>query len=150
MSTNYYMKPKLIDEVLNLLKSKSLTSLVEFDLNEEVANQLILELDEKDTYWLHIGKRSGGRKPTFYQSKYWSSVEDIIDFYNKNKDKVSIVDEYGTKLTIEELKENLIYWNKDNPEALTPFDSDSGVGAYWIKNYYKDKDGYIFTTDIFS
>lgn len=150
MSTNYYMKPKLIDEVLDLLKARALNNLVEFDLDEVIANQLIIELDEKDTYWLHIGKRSGGRKPTFYQTKYWSSVEEILDFYNKNKDKVTIIDEYGTELTINELKENLIYWNKDNPEAITPFDEGSGVDVYWIKNYYKDKEGYIFSSDIFS
>lgn len=147
MSTNYYMKPKIIDEIKTDLANKKNSNTLEFE--ENILNEVINGLDS-DVYWLHIGKRSGGRKPTFHKTNYWSSVEEIIDYYDKNKEKVSIVDEYDTELSIEELKENLIDWNKDNKNALTPFDKESGFNDYWLKNYYKDKDGYIFTTDNFS
>ena len=147
MSTNYYMKPKIIQEIQIDLKNKKNNSKLDFEENTlmEIMNYL-----DNDSHLLHIGKRSCGRKPTFHKTNYWSSVEEIIDFYEKNKESVSIVDEYDTELSIEELKENLIDWNKDNKNALTPFDEESGFNEYWLKNYYKDKDGYVFTVDNFS
>lgn len=147
MSTNYYIKPKIIQEIQADLKNKKSNSKLYF---EENAIDKILNYLDNDSLWLHIGKRSGGRKPTFQKNNYWSSVEEIIDFYENNKESVTIVDEYDTELSIDELKENLIDWNKGNPKALTPLDKDSGINDYWRKNYYKDKDGYIFTTDNFS
>lgn len=147
MSTNYYIKPKIIQEIQRDLENKKSNTTIDFE--ESVINNILNYLDS-DSNWLHIGKRSGGSKPTFHKNNYWSSVEEIIDFYEKHKESVSIVDEYDTELSIEELKENLIDWNKRNNKALTPFDDSSGFNDYWRKNYYKDKDGYIFTIDNFS
>lgn len=147
MSTNYYIKPKIIQEIQADLKNKKSNSRLGFE--ESVIDKMLNYLDS-DLHWLHIGKRSGGRKPTFQKNNYWSSVQEIIDFYEQNRESVSIVDEYDIELSIEELKENLIDWNKCNTKALTPFDKNSGIDDYWRKNYYKDKDGYIFTTDDFS
>lgn len=147
MSTNYYLKPKIINKIKKDLENS-------VDAENEVDNLIIEDLFSKldgDTYLLHIGKRSCGNKPTFYKNIYWSSVEEIIDFYDKNKEKVSIIDEYDTELSLDELKDNLINWNKDNKNAKTPFDRDnSGFSEDWLKHYYKDKEGYIFTDYDFS
>lgn len=147
MSTNYYMKPKIMQEIKVNLEKKNNGSMLDFE--EKIIKGIIHYLDD-DSNWLHIGKRSYGWKPTFHKTNYWSSVDEIINFYEINKDYVYIIDEYGKKLSIKELKENLIDWNKDNKNALTPFDKEFSFNEDWLKSYYKDKDGYIFTTDDFS
>lgn len=147
MSTNYYMKSKIIQEIQSDLENKRNNSALDFE--DDILKNIINYLNNDD-HLLHIGKRSCSRKPTFHKNNYWSSVEEIISFYEKNKESVSIVDEYNEELSIEELKKNLIDWNKNNENALTPFDEEYGLNEYWLKNYYKDKDGYVFTTDNFS
>ena len=147
MSTNYYMKPQIMQEIKVNLEKKNNGIMLDFE--ENILKNMIKYLDNENN-WLHIGKCSCGWKPTFHKTNYWSSVEEIIDFYEKNKESVSIVDEYDVELSIEELKENLIDWNKDNKNALTPFDKEFSFNEDWLKSYYKDKDGYIFTTDDFS
>lgn len=150
MSTNYYMKFKIIKEVQANLNDKMNSSTLDFEI--DVLKNITKHLSylDNEAHWLHIGKRSCGWKPTFHKNNYWSSVEEILDFYRKNKESILIIDEYNRELSIEELKENLIDWNKDNKKALTPFDEESQFNEHWLKNYYKDNDGYIFTTDDFS
>lgn len=148
MSINYYMKPKVIEIIKKDIEDKILNSKI--NIEHDILNQ-VLSYIEGDDCLLHIGKSSSGWKPTFHKNNYWSSVEEIIDFYEKNKEKVSIVDEYDKELSIEELEDNLINWNKDNKEALTPFNKEkSGFNDYWLKDYYLDKDGYVFTESNFS
>lgn len=84
---------------------------------------------------LHIGKASVGWKPVFRRTEFYSTVREIKKFYNKNKKYVKIVNEYGDELTWDELKKELIFWNKDN---LNVFVRE----RKWYD--YKDQDGYEF------
>ena len=89
---------------------------------------------------IHIGKRSVGWEPCFEKTKYYSSVEEIREFYKENKDAITIVNEYDEELTFEELEKELINWNKDRKDILLHDD----IGTY------RDKEGYSFIKYVFS
>ena len=44
---------------------------------------------------LHIGKRSCGWRFLFQSNNYWKNTDELIDFYNKNKNFMCIIDEYN-------------------------------------------------------
>lgn len=90
---------------------------------------------------LHIGKRSGGWKPVFHHTEYYSSVNEIIDFYRSCPDVIDIINEYGDILTLDELRSQLIDWNRDNSEAAE---------QELIRDDYKDDEGYLFIKSEFS
>lgn len=124
MSTTYYFKLK--DEYQDQICS--IASFVDRD-------------DISDFFSLKIGRRSYKRLPIFYANKHYKSVSEIKAFYDANSSKMTIVSEYGEELTWEELEDELINWNKDNPEASIPLESDfwftvamDGGGFYFIKD----------------
>lgn len=96
---------------------------------------------------IHIGKRSVGWKPLFKCTEHYSSVDEIISFYNCNKNNLKIEDEYGNDLSLDDLMNGLVLWNKYDNDAkehvLIGVEDLSGC-------YYKDNKGYDFTTDDFN
>jgi len=123
MGTNYYFQSKQYSKILNKLKrmKKECKTLI---FNFELEN-------------LHIGKRSHGWKPCFEKTEYYSSVKEIIEFYEKNKDDLIILDEYGKEFNLEQLKEELFKWNSNGQSHLK-------YGGY------KDLEGYEFIECKFS
>jgi hypothetical protein len=123
MSTNYYFQSKQYSKILNKLKriKKECKALI---FNFELEN-------------LHIGKRSSGWKPCFEKTEYYSSVKEIIEFYEKNKDDLIILDEYGKEFNLEQLKEELFKWCPNGQSHLQ-------YGGY------KDLEGYEFIECKFS
>lgn len=138
MSTNYYLRTKNIFSVKKY-----------FDHYEK----------EKDGYEIHIGKRSGGWEPIFQRhDRAWKSVEEMLQFIKTHKE-FKIYDEYNQKLSIDELKENLVMWGENQKKRMI---NDPVVGEImspinhleYIKRandpydrkelYSKDKNGYTF------
>lgn len=118
-------------------------------------------------YEIHIGKRSCGWRPLFEaHSDAYDSVSGLLDFLRKYQDKVEIYDEYNELHTIEQLKEELINWAKNQERRIIHYDDYIGdIEAPidhvemdrrdnrnpWLKiHYWHDKDGYDFTDRPFS
>jgi hypothetical protein len=115
MSTNYYLVNKeqnrikkqldklILQPEINRLKSKLLSFSHNYDLNIEseinnkintISNELYYGLYEPDK--IHICKMS--RILTWQVNEYYSTIDEFITFYTKNKDKYYIEDEYGQKV----------------------------------------------------
>lgn len=134
MSTNYYFKIKNSDEIKNdirqLLKEKKL----DFILGEKILN---------DEGWIfndeiHIGKNSGGWRPLFEKTEQYSSIKELVQFYEDNKDKLIIMDEYSSEITLEELKDILFIKQGKLHESELCFKT------------YLDEEGYQFGVGEFS
>lgn len=107
-----------------------------FELKDSVKKKYQALADKGFIFYedLHIGKRSYGSKPIFQKTENYSSVDEIIDFYNSNKKYINIIDEYGRIMTFEDLKNNLINWNK-------------GIKSNYyceMEDAYYDNKGYLF------
>jgi hypothetical protein len=78
-------------------------------------------------------------KSIFHTTDYYSSVQELISFYDKYKDYIVIIDQFNSILIWEEFEEEFI-------------DNDSGMSNSSICNCRVDKDGYewaeIFERDI--
>lgn len=116
MSTNYYFAPKeeKLIEVSKIFPYKTREELLDF-------------------FKLMIGRRTSNRPPIFYKSQYYSSVSEIKEFYDTNKDSLQIENEYGEILTWNDLLKELVHWNKDI-FVVDEFDCETTV----------DKEGYRF------
>lgn len=120
MSTIYYFKPT--------------------EKNRKVIAELVPYIYEDkldDFLSLPIGQRSSGSLPVFYRTSYYKSLKELKKFYDKNSDALMIVDEYDKNLSWDELKTELIDWNKNNDEAKNPV-------KYQYYGMKKDEDGFIF------
>ena len=145
MGTNFYL----------LVKNKSIAEKIgDFELT-----------DTPDWgYLIHIGKRSCGWLPLFQSHRGIKSVNDIEEWCKLPE--VTILDEYDTVMTWEQLKEEFIYWNGGVAGAIprkyhepinpnlpygdpympnwTPVSHfDYGNGAF-ASHYYKDSEGFEF------
>ena len=150
MSTNYYL----------LTKNRSIAEKIgDFELT-----------DTPDWgYLIHIGKRSCGWLPLFQSHRGIKSVKDIEEWCKLPE--ITILDEYDKVLTWKQLKEELINWNggvegkvekqyhevnlnssffydSDMPNYTPVSHFDYGNGKY-SSRYFKDAEGYEFTTDEF-
>lgn len=97
---------------------------------------------------VHLGKHSWGWLPTFEQHRNaYQSVEEMINFI-QNHAEITIINEYDEVMTLDDLKRELIDWNKDNPDAKDHCEYEKKEG-YSIKSF-KDKDGYIFIQGAYS
>lgn len=140
MGTNYYFRNKEEWEKLNE------ASIVVANKINEIMNQISEIVNDEEELlsirWklesaahleceeIHIGKRSGGWKPSFErQEGLFGSVKEMKKFYEQNKDKYEIVNEYGVVLDWEELKQELLDWNGEREN---------------LHDAYKDEDGYIW------
>lgn len=102
---------------------------------------------------IHIGKSSSGLKFLFQETPYYGllSVDDIIKFYNDNKDTIIIINEYG-----EEYKGGIEQFIKDEVDS-TYREYTQGYNEYVSRSdydskkyYYIDDRGYEFNTREFS
>ena len=125
MSTNYYLinkkhkqikieLDKIIATELEILENKLLefNNTHHLDIEEEVEYKIrivknTLEYDLFRPDDIHICKTS--RILTWQVNEYWENERQFIKFYNANKDKHIIQNEYSEEFTLEEfLKE--IHW----------------------------------------
>lgn len=132
MSTNYYFKVKDIIDIVPKDKSSKLKESLIADLKEI----------SKDLTNIHIGKRNAGWEPIFKRTKYFSSVKDIVSFYESNKNDIIIVNEYDEILTFEELDKQLLKWNIKNENAKKHEDD-------CVFSFYRDSEGFYFSVEDF-
>ena len=150
MGTNYYIRTR----------------------NKQIAKEIgRYELeDEPDFHYeIHLGKRSCGWLPLLQAAPGIKSVNDI-ERYCTMPD-VKIFDEYGEEFTWEQLKEELINWNggydgaipktkverdptfrfydSNMPDHIPVSHFEYGNGKY-AHMYFKDSEGYEFTSNDFS
>lgn len=135
MSTNYYLRTYNQEIVYKY-----------FPDEYEITEGKHVVIDDKQitpcVYEIHLGKRSWGWLPTFEQHRNaYQSVEEMMLFI-ENHPELTIIDEYNTVMTLDDLKCELIEWNKANPDAKDHCEYEKKEG-YSIKSF-KDKDGYIF------
>ena len=146
MSTNYYFRDKnefanyteinkKIDEKIDSIIADLSTIVTdEYELSEirskiENASHVSYEM-------IHIGKRSVGWKPLFQKNEGFSSVAELKIFYEANREKYEIVNEYGDVFDWDGLKNELIDWNGSR--------RDTG------HDIYLDTEGYAWTEHEFS
>lgn len=148
MSTNYYF----INKNFNTQKLDNINSKYKNEI-EKVYNNYIndisslsdntqeISLPKIEFYTvpkIHIVKISKGWKPLLQCNEYFSSMKDIINFYNSNEyDLINEYNEYSDfKKLVNEI--NDMYKDKDNKSHL-------GLDLYYMNNYYIDSQGYEFT-----
>lgn len=144
MSTNYYM----------LIKDKDF-------VNQYFSGEYELGNLSFAGYEIHIGKRSCGWKPLFEAHPLaYHSVEEMLEFIKNHKSKIKLYDEYHHQLSINDLKEELVDWEKDQESRIidlkdegiytSPIDHLEYINnnkhkyAYYAGNYFHDKDGFDF------
>lgn len=143
MSTNYYFKIKNSDEIKNEVKQLLKEKKLDFVLGEKILN---------DEGWIfndeiHIGKKSIGWIPLFEKTNQYSSVKELIEFYEHNKDKLIIIDEYSNEITFSELKE-VMFNTKEGKSNKAYYD---GFGVWKEdKSVYEDSEGFQFNIGEFS
>lgn len=94
------------------LKEKPIVTL---NINGKIADNVLSKIDEiiSKLKLIPIGSFDDEWQPLFRATEYYSSVDEIEEFYNENRAILKIVDEYGVEYTWEELNNNLIDKNKD-------------------------------------
>lgn len=123
VGTNYYFKFKK-DLDINIIIDGT-------NACESIMNEIMRELLEEK---IHIGKKSYGWKPTFQKTKYYSSLEGIKLFYDKNEEYLIIVDEYGKQYSFEEVMKELLDFNPVYDRSMIRY-----------SNIYRDDEGYEFS-----
>ena len=119
MGSNFYMREKQL--------KKDIDKLLETYPNIDI-----------DMPRFHICKTSCGWEVLFNKTIMWNSVKEIKDFYDKQKGKYEIVDEYGDVYNWEQFTKRVLEFADDNSK------SHIGLDTYDIK-YYTDDEGYEFT-----
>lgn len=173
MGCNYYFVPKAlnykeIDDIRDKYKAK-LDDLVNnyitdinakldsYNIDTEIFNKFSLSLDDCDLYladidWpdIHICKISMGWKPLLQSNKHYSSMEDLVSFYELNKDKLKVEDEYKTEVDFYDLIDMIK--EKYNDKSAKSHLNDLCKNQYYYNyNFYnKDNQGFEWSTSDFS
>lgn len=127
MSVNYYFKDTQVQKAKKQLE-EALAQLNALDMifidNAKLAKAESI-LDEAGS--LHIGQYAAGTLLLKRNEKYYRSVSEMKEFYEKNKDRLLIVAEHGVQYTWEEFAEDIL---SDPPRPGSQF--------------YRDEDGYAW------
>lgn len=101
---------------------------------------------------LHIGKRSGGWNFLFQSNDYWKNTDELIDFYNKHKDYMIIIDEYNEEYIggIEKFIEEEVKPTYNNPNNASHIEYDRNNYYGYRDTITVDKYGYEFEDRDFS
>lgn len=151
MSTNFYFESakskeetqEFNEELIEIAK-EYLDKLLELGCDEDNVQYLYSETLwklEREPKSIHIGKRSMGWKPLFQSQEEYDSIHTMKKWYESNKNKWRIVDEYDKYYSWEQLLEDLIYWNRNNDNAQSHLKYDGEYGNYYIKDGVEWTDG---------
>ena len=134
MGTNYYFEVKNVDNIVNQIKQ----------LNNIIPEELLKRIKGELTN-IHIGKSSGGWRALFEVNEYFSSMKELKEFYQNNKEQLIIKDEYNRELTWKELEEWLI--KSKGGSHIT----DANINGYNTDGrYFKDEEGFEWLRNEFS
>lgn len=119
---------------------------------------------------IHIAKTSCGWLPLFQEHNCFKSIKQLMELYDTGK--FMIFDEYGNEYNWEEFNERVLkfnggvkgvakrekikndpnsrFYDPNMPEYKPVSHFDYKMDYYYAKDYFKDPDGYEFTTHEFS
>lgn len=114
MGTNYYFEDKNKKEIykqtidnVNKKLDEIRDLIAGIIVDEDYLERVYENIEEGTSFYYetryHIGKQSNGWKFLFQKTEYYSNLSELIDFYNKKKDNLTIIDEYGEVLDIYDL-----------------------------------------------
>ena len=109
MGTNYYFKPKKEEEIMSCIKAK-------VPYIEDTS-------DIKELLRIHIGKKSMGWKPLLRATKYYRNTTELEIFYQKNKELIEIVNEYGDVKEWDDLERIMLTYREDENETVPELQS---------------------------
>lgn len=141
-------------ELKVLSENKNLKNIVSYDNKDTFLDNMTMpylwnyELPE-----LHIGKRSMGWKFLFQTNKHWKNIDELIKFYNKNREHLNIVNEYDEvfDMSMEDFIKEEVQYTYNNPKNTSHIDYCSSYYQFEKPEYFIDKKyGYEFTTHEFS
>ena len=131
MGTNYYFETK------NMIKAKEEinTILRKHTVHNEVNTEILITdiedfIDRKCR--IHICKTSAYWNPMIWGNTNYKTLDDIQEFYDKNKEKLIIIDEYGTEVSLDWLIRkmydfrNKAVYGLENDGYYDHIDRDSG------------------------
>lgn len=127
MSTNYYFKVKNVEKIAE--QFRALSPLI----TDVMVDNIIKELGE-----VHISQTAGQWKPLFESQEYFKNIKELEQFYQANKDQLTIESEYGTVFTWDEFKDYMV---SDNSISKTRFPLGDKL--------YIDEDGFEWKTGWF-
>ncbi len=144
MSTNYYFRDKEgynriskansqikehVNKIFSILEENFERDLVFKKMDIENATQI-----SDEECLIHIGQFAYGWKVLLKtNNELYNAVSEMRSFYNKNKDKYEVVDEYGYVMTWEELEKEFL-----------------GLNEGKFRGDFEDKDGYCWSKSEFS
>jgi hypothetical protein len=135
---NYYFKIKkskeIKDKIRQLLKKEDIYHLIDFIPEDD-----IWAFREK----INIGSTKYGYKPLFCKTVHYSSVKEIIKFYNDNKDELIIIDECNNEIPFNELMK--IMTDKTDSKSNVDYKKESFISNdLFSRTIYTDDEGYEF------
>lgn len=147
-----------VKDILKVLsKDKDVKNIISYDNQDTFLDNMITPyLWKYELPELHIGKRSCGWKFLFQSNNYWKNTDELIDFYNKNKRFMCIINEYNEVYNkgIEDfIKEEVqpTYDNLSNTSHIK-YSKEHEYDYYGFGNTYTldEKYGYEFDSREFS
>ena len=98
MSTNFYFKFK---------KTKELVNMIDILLKDNLSNIYLKKIEDILDEQIHICNVSSDGV-LFQKTKYFKTVKELLNFYEKNEKDFDIVDEYDRIISKESFKKNMI------------------------------------------
>ena len=100
---------------------------------------------------LHIGKSSIGWTFTFQDTPYYHSYQELLSFYENNKDKIKIIDEYNRTIPITKFKKMVDIKSREVTNHTNYImDSYSKTIPNLRLQCYSDEEGNSFSKNNFS
>ena len=127
MSNNYYFKVKNVSQIVE--QFKALSPLI----TQEMIDNVVKKLGE-----IHISQTNGHWKPLFESQEYFKSMKELEQFYQTNKDQLTIVSEYGVEFTWKEFKDYMISDNDISKSRKELHDEYIDL----TNKFYIDDDGF--------
>lgn len=132
MSTNFYFK---------FNKTKELTNMIHILLKDNLSNIYLKKIENILNQQIHICQISS-YGVLFQKTKYFKTVKELLDFYEKNEKDFDILDEYGKILSKESFKKNII---NDSSKNFNDFFEEDCKKFY----IYRDEEGFYFRKNDF-
>jgi len=155
MGTNYYFRkknidPERIETIVDNLNNDFQAMLAKYNekLREAFSSMGIdtgHEFEDRQTFYspgdheiygdIHVGKISGGWKPSMQATEHFDSIAALKQFYEQNKHEYKFINEYGEDIPFEDYLLEIKALNEDNS-----LKDHKGLGGF-----FRGSDGYDWT-----
>ena len=127
MSNNYYFKVKDVDKIAE--QFRALSPLITNDM----VNDVIKKLGE-----IHISQTAGQWKPLFESQEHFKNMKELEQFYQANKNQLTIESELGIVFTWDEFKDYMVSDNDISKSRKKMHDEYVDLA----NKFYIDDDGF--------